>query len=435
MNVPINCITFSTLNEDIQNAEATLLLFFIHVHWKGSHLLYAHQKWLVRSCSHMAKWLRISTRHLHSLLTLLQEKGYLTKIIKKWYGKRFLFLSINESALQGMSLYISVKAIQSLHTMLGSISRLLVFCRIAFSCFNTSICHEGKKWSVLVREQLAEFTNSSIRTIDRILSFLTRSGFVLRKKFGWKGRPFSHFRLGKLFTEAVDNPVDNLNLPPFLSHGPRAICSVSIKNKEKDSIINRNKRRLKRDKFDEISGRLSHVQEKYLKVALKKTIIKNKIKKEEGVLLNQLKFSITHPAQRKGITSFKHAVCRFMRLIRLGKWNTPYGYKETLREPPRRLMNAILKIQKAKAIPKRSLVKSCNAFEIKRKALLTSLQPRLPAPTEKLIIPSLTPSIKPVVKVEPEKPLSFTISCAAKKLLLENKKKKLLLALEERIAR
>ena len=81
--------------------------------------------------------------------------------------------------------------------------------------------------------------------------------------------------------------------------------------------------------LDTIGDELTHRQSKYLDGAIKNTVDRKNLKISDTTELKEwLKFSILEATQRKSITSFKHAVSSFMKILADGRYNMPIGFSK-----------------------------------------------------------------------------------------------------------
>ena len=124
-------------------------------------------------------------------------------------------------------------------------------------------------------------------------------------------------------------PSCNFCVPP-----PAEPTSYSLNNTytDDDGYINNNTTQsdIILNNIDTIGQDLSKRQSAYLLAAIKNVAAKAMADVEE--MFCWIKFAILNPCQRRGISTFRHAVNRFMKLLREKKLTMPFGYKKYTEE-------------------------------------------------------------------------------------------------------
>lgn len=378
---PVNFNKLEQLNKIVGNIEEALILAKIKFHQFATKLSKSGVPVIARSRKDISSWFNLSQRKTDRCLSSLSNKGLLNKSVGLFYGKRKLFLSVPNHI---NDVPINIKLLDFLVDQTGSLEAALVFSRIAFTCALTSpdiTCYQdGISFSYLKKTVLAEFVQVSIRTLDKLLNELEDNGFILKKNLIAHGKRQMHFHipalklkeLKKTFLhsfkedqkyfqestlsnkqgmdlkgkyEVVDNYIDdqtvscqNCRLEPA-----KMQTSIKVRTTKKETINNTTDSLSKysgrttqtkatkdsdiSSSFTKISNELTRRQKSYLEGALKKVVERHKIKiSDPNSLLDQLTFAITHPQQRRGISSFTHAVSRFMKILAQGNWRTPIGF-------------------------------------------------------------------------------------------------------------
>ena len=124
-------------------------------------------------------------------------------------------------------------------------------------------------------------------------------------------------------------PSCNFCVPP-----PAEPTSYSLNNTYTDDYVYINNNTKQCDiilnNIDDIGQDLSKRQRAYLLAAIKSTL--KKVNGNAQEIFGWIKFSILNPCQRTGITTFTHAVNRFVKLLREKKLTMPFGYKKYTEE-------------------------------------------------------------------------------------------------------
>ena len=366
---PINFEAFGQVNRITENMEATLLFSKIKFHQVNSVIESGGKTWIIRSRKQLAEWFQFTEKKIDALLSLLDEKGLVQKIVRLWHGKKALMLHASTEVL---NVPIHHQKFSSLVEYIGNIHSTIIFSKIAFHFNNSQINHENKKWCSIKKEILANWAGISIRKLDGIIEELIKSGVLLKKNFIWYGKRQIHFHIPNFAKEVIyehiseavkqsaipvattlvmPSSVNTINdivdtnvvkeegrgeaekTSPYtficLSPSAKIGKSIGIRSNIKKTKNNSGHNLLTERKSDItlINSKLTYQQEKYLEGALRKTLTTSQISvTNQSELLDELKFSVSNIDQHKGITSFHHAVSRCMKIIAQNNWKTPIGF-------------------------------------------------------------------------------------------------------------
>ena len=366
---PINFEAFGKVNRITENMEATLLFSKIKFHQVNSVIESDGKTWIIRSRKQLAEWFQFTEKKVDALLSLLDEKGLVQKVVRLWHGKKALML---HASTEIMAIPIHHQKFSSLVECIGNIHSTIIFSKIAFHFNNSQISHEHKKWCSIKKEVLASWTGVSIRKLDRIIEELVKNGILLKKNFIWYGKRQLHFHIPNFAQEVLYdriseikkqngipvatsqilpstvNPINNIINPnPVKKEGrgevkkalPYAFNCLSPSAKTGKSIrIRSNIKKTNNNTANDLSNqrksditlinfKLTYQQEKYLEGALRNTLRRSQVKvSNQPGLLEELKFSVINIEQHKGITSFHHVVSRYMKIIAQNNWKTPIGF-------------------------------------------------------------------------------------------------------------
>ena len=332
---PVNFKYFSKINEVTRDLDSSLLFAKLKFHQVNSKLKKGGRTWIVRSREQMAAWFGFSLSKVDNILSSLESQGLLEKKVSLWYGERRTFLSVSD---QSNPVPVNMQSLEALTQISGSLRAALVFSRIAFAFANTTISHGEKKWCCIKREDLSKWSGLSVRTIDSILNALDKKSLLIRGKFSWGGRVQSHFHIPESIIQMVKKCSDRKKEEKMAELLEVTNSTVSSKNcrswpaKMTGSLRLRSKRKETSNNrsdiiFDRIGNKLSDRQDSYLRKALNRVIEKKQIRVSNPIeVLQQIRFSITNPQQHKGISSFRHALSRCLKILNDGNWRDPIGF-------------------------------------------------------------------------------------------------------------
>jgi len=334
---PLHFGALKSLQAKIQDIEASLLLSRLKFHENISTIQFKGHIWIVHTRKKIAAWFGWGVNKVDRLLDFLEKKGVLETITRLWGGKKNRFIRIQQE-IEHVPAHFKHLAILTDYT--GSLKTALLFAKIAFAFNQTKIKHEHKKWCMLSRETLATYLGVSEPNIDRRLKHLVKKGVLIKKCF--------HFHRYKQLHFHIPDPVIQLLIEAFKDapHKPTPEKVIHNQNdeihviKKGVSTIYRNKIKKYNNtkgsatskydkgniKLDKIQKELTPRQKKYLESAILNTKERKKLNIHLKDLLAEMEYSILSEPQRKGVQTFRHAVCRFMRILGNKKWCTPFGF-------------------------------------------------------------------------------------------------------------
>lgn len=333
---------FAEINEYTRDLDESLLFGDILFQLSNTTLIKDGKKEIARQRSQLAKRLDMSISTIQRKLKSLKEYSLISISLRKWFGKKRMFISSEKD----IHFSINITKLHFLNEYTDDTK-----CSIALSYFAYQLmqsdCHTryGKDWCYVPKADLAKLLVASEMTAHQTVKKLETTGLIDRKgQYGgeaaflvrinptklaeisaeWEVREekYAAEKKAKAEAKAAKNAVQNLEKSSNLelSINNRDIDTIYIKNNNIDiteSSIN----------FEQTGYELSSQQRKYLDVALERTVLNAKVPLIDFSLLKQeVNFAIESIGHRKGTLSFKHAVNRFMLLIRNGDWKTPFGY-------------------------------------------------------------------------------------------------------------
>lgn len=341
-------INFSRFNEilDVTSSvdEAIMFSRFIY-HNKFTKLTKNGKKTIARSRSEITKWFGFSKRKVDSTIQSLSSAGLIEKLVSTWYGKKALFISTSDSFSDSP---VNFKLLDLLIGEIGCYMQSIIFSKILYMNANSKITQEGEKWCSLRKADLANWLGISIRSLDKHLQGLIANGYILKKNYVRHERRVSHFRVGHMVIKSIVSKLTHVDKNKDVPTTSCKICrkqpaktplstKVRTNSKKQNNITGDyqetsksfNKKEISVVTLSEINGELNPRQIAYMKSALMRTQQKFNLKiSNPQELISQLKYSLVNKQQIKRVSTFQHAVSRFMKIISSGNWRTPYGYKK-----------------------------------------------------------------------------------------------------------
>ena len=361
---PINFIALNKLTESVKDLDAILLFSKIKFHEMHSKLTLKNgMKCITRTREVMAKWFDFGLGKLDRLLKILEKKGLIEIQKRLWYGKKQLFIATTQEESYAA---INTKVFTLLTEETGCLKASVLFARIAFAMRNTKITHAGQKWCCLTREDIATLLSTSLRTADAVIQKLVTKKLILAQNLVFKKKRRLHFSipeeiLNTLSQKAIaimneikpekQGRVEPKEAKPEIevshSHSCRFFEGEPAKNEvpiilSTNSLKENNNTVASHDEqkkvtvnhhdcsdinLNTINDKLNERQLLFLQSSLKRTIQRERLTiTNEKELFEELQYSILNPQQRRGVSSFKHAVSRCMELLRQRTWRTPFGF-------------------------------------------------------------------------------------------------------------
>ncbi len=353
--------TFEKYLSQIKNIEYLAVLSRIQYHCKNSKINKSGKIWFTRKKSELAEWFGLSNAKITSILFNLKELGLIECANFKFKGIKQLHVSIKDLE----TIYIGFEALEKVISVTGNLKTAFLYLKILYGFNNSKIEHDGKKWVAKSREELATWSNISLRTLDKCITHLEELGLLLKRTYKWQGAPICHFHIIEEAVETIFTsmtaPTKTINLKKiektqtdsaistsvdkkeasFFTPLNNEICTVdsakselpyiketNLKNPIKktnntDEPVNNS---ISQKEAGDMSFVFSNREEGYLKGALSNLIQRDKVKiSSPKELLEQVKFSVSNWV-RDNKMSFSHAVNRACMIIKSGNWHTPMGF-------------------------------------------------------------------------------------------------------------
>lgn len=199
---------------------------------------------------------------------------------------------------------------------------------------------DGKIWWQLDVERIANQFNTSERTAFRNLNKLLDLGLLIKRRVGLKTYYAINDEMYKTIAdehqELLINKRPKFDFVSEFTDTPELSSINNTSPGEREIYINNNTRDsdIILNNLDSIGKDLNKRQIAYLLAAIKTTMQKfgRRTIGEMQNVFGWIKFSILNPCQRKGTTNFKHAVNRFIKLLRERKLTMPFGYNKYTEE-------------------------------------------------------------------------------------------------------
>lgn len=324
---PVNFKVFDSINKKTKDLEATILFSKLTFINQKSKIIKLGKKWVVLSREQIASWFGFGIKKVDKYLNLLEKLNLIEKHCSLWYGKKKLFISIID---MHSVVPINFKLLDLLVTELGNIKLALVFTKIAYAFANTKIIHDHKKWCCLNKELLTKWSNLSLRTLDRIIDELIKRSFILKKKFSWNNKTQSHFHVPEfviqVFKQAANKSIKESQ--KCLTEKSQIDTKRSAK---KELSINKETNKKKNNNINFLEKNSTEVDslKETIRLRVKFLIDKKEVRISSPTeIIEQIHFSITNNEQHKNIESIKHKMNRCFKILKDGRWTTPYGFNK-----------------------------------------------------------------------------------------------------------
>ena len=336
--IPFNFSEIDKITEKTKNFKASVYYAAIRFMQEETKLCPDGIKTIARARSQLADLIGKSPAQIDRMNKILIGCGMLIKKVGLWKGLKRLFLSARKEDEAA----VCIKKLQILNRYTGGDEESYLLSYIAYRMNKSNILENNKVWCTFTRKNIADRLGISERTVDRLInSLLNKKLIETDNKLHFK-KWQTHFTINlDLYNQIVAEVKEAF--PPkeesikkeanhhFVGTGTdKSITSIRIDN---DLLVKNNNTHsqpwdssiINLNKIGE--GGLTKRQEAFLFAAFSKTIEKHKLTPaNKPGLLEEFKYHILNPAQRKGVDTFKHAVNRCMKLFRDGKWGKPFGF-------------------------------------------------------------------------------------------------------------
>lgn len=344
-NIPLNISIFNELLKITGDLKSTLIFARIAFAFANTKILNKNTRWCCIKKEVLAKWAIISVRSLDKILNKLIRKGLLIKKNFIWKDKiqthfhippfviTLIYSNINSlcktsekepftnkrsDAAQFQKKIISSETTVATHFNDNNNSAISE--KLKQDILNTGVIPTENK-SILV-EQPEKLNIEEIKDTTSVSSAKT---IILPANLSQ--------------TKSIQNKSKkNTSVSGHNCLIKTANLSTSIykRSKEKEKNNTRSNSWLSTEKsfsnesdiiFNTIGKQLTKRQIAYLEGAVRKTIARSKILISSPYeFFEELKFSIIENQQRIGVTEFRHAVSRFMKIVANNNWHTPIGF-------------------------------------------------------------------------------------------------------------
>lgn len=361
--IPFNFSQLEAVNQQTGDIDTTLLYAALRFQIDKSKLLSHGTRTIARTREQLASFLRLTPGKIDKRVKRLEKLNFIRKTVGTWYCKKRLFISKKEGAPE---IEVHFRKLLFLNQYTGDSKASLLWARIAFALNKSLITHENTHWCNLKRKTIAKLLCVSLRTVDSIIDDLEQKGLIISQNFVCRSKRQLHFTIPASLYEKIETelaqwleqydtqspkkpiqkePEGKINQPESLvtKGADHDFCREEPAKTEKSIRLNSSfqysnntitSKKTKKEKYDTSDITLNHINEEltyrqlcFLRVAFKKTIEKAQLTvTNEEEVFEEIKFSILNPAQRKGVSSFKHAVSRCMQLLRQHTWRTPFGF-------------------------------------------------------------------------------------------------------------
>jgi hypothetical protein len=349
---PVNFAGLNVLRGKTQNLESAFLLAKLKFHEENTKLTKSGKRCISRSRAKITSWFKFSPRKTDALLLSLVEKDLITKRSSMWYGKKQLFISVNDAVDTAP---INMKLLDTIIEITGSLKEAILLSKIAFGCANTKIFHDGLAWHAATREALSSYLEISERTLDLFTKNLVKKDLILKKNFIHNGKRQAHYHIKEEAIRFVQEQLKANDLHRSIKEKTvptkqtvsckicrvepaKTLISIRIRTNSKKTI-NTTPRSIQDDRegrlakkrsdidFSHESNKFSERALRYLHGALKNTLARTKRKNINYVsLFEEMLYAIQKLLMQNKVQNFKHAVSRCMKIFTDGNWTRSFGF-------------------------------------------------------------------------------------------------------------
>lgn len=278
---------------------------------------------------------------LRKMIKILTKIGVITPIItsnSKGYKRTTIKVSCTEKSFFDYNKICILRK----HTNDDELSLLYSFIAYKLTAYGKLEHHswleviDGQVWWQLDIKRIAEQFSISERTAFRRINKIRALELLDKKVIGKKTYyTINQKKYEKISTDYEEYLFNKKSKCDFVSDftDRQALSSINNTSTDDHKDINNNNTidsDVNLNNLDDIGKDLNKRQSAYLLAAIKKTL--KKVNGNAELIFSWIKFSILNPCQRQGVTKFKHAVNRFMQLLRERKLMEPFGYKKHTEE-------------------------------------------------------------------------------------------------------
>lgn len=249
-----------------------------------------------------------------------------------WNGKKRMRISCNKDYELGLN----TRKLELMTKYTGGNKQSVMLAYFAYWTEKMPLTRKDGLWCMVPRNKVAELigVESKTKTVDVFMKALVEKGIIkyeVRRLF--RQRQFK-VKINDDFYNKIVAELNEIEIAFNLSKQAKTGVSIKVNNDPKVDIINNNIRQdAEANSNPQVKQGgtiiLSKKEQNYLWGAVKNTLPRCKgVKWELKSLMSQLRYVLSSPEQRKGTTSFAHAVNRAMFLIREGLWKQPFGYEK-----------------------------------------------------------------------------------------------------------
>ena len=326
----------AVINKYTQDIDTSILFGAVRYQIGKTKIVKEGKNLIIRTRRKLADYIGCSLSKIDSVIKNLKELSLIGITLGLWYGKKRMFINCKEE----INFKINVKKLTFMNAYTGSTQASLMLSYFAYEIGKDIKTSYGPGWGRVPKKDIAKLLMVSIRTAHRIANTLEHKGFIdLKGQYCGVACFVVRIKQDKYddFSAAWDKQTEEEKAAQILvnrdkittSINNRYINTVEIKNNNIENAPSVSKIENGDVNFSQSVLKLSNKELGYAKAAVERTILAAKVAVDDiQTLWGQVKFALSTPQHRKGTQNFKHAVNRFMLLIRSGVWRAPFGYEK-----------------------------------------------------------------------------------------------------------
>lgn len=285
---------------------------------------------IARSKGQLAAAMGCSKTVITARLQKLKELGLIDWVVGMWYGKKRLFLSCRED----LDLKLNIKKIEFMNKYTGSTKASIMLSYFAYELEKGYFIRRGVPWIMRARKEVAKNLQIDGRTADGLIKDLVSKGLIQYEgTYRFACRQYCVHINEDFYNKMVyewEAIVEKDKLDKLKAESTKA--ALSNNNSDLDSVEIKDNNIAKSESgiiSNQDACKLTNQELRYAKAAVERTVLRAKVAIGDiNRLWQEVKFALLTPQHRKGTQNFKHAVNRFMLLIRTGGWKMPFGYEK-----------------------------------------------------------------------------------------------------------
>jgi hypothetical protein len=330
----VNFKQLAVVNDVVGDIDASLLFGAIKYQVSNTKIVRGADRVIARTRRQLANYLNCSLKSIDRKLEQLKSMSLIQTVLGMWYGKKRMFVRCKED----IKFSVNIRKLQFLNSYTGGNKASVALSYFAYM-ISLGKPNAQKGWCSVPKLELANLLGLTLKGAYAIVIALEQKGLIVRTP-----RHLRHYvtinsaKYDELMAEWERIEHEAKHKKETIKSHKRTILTTSINNRDINTveIINNNTNNVDYLEntggdvnFNQDESKLNKRQLAYAKAAVERTVLKAKVAVGDiKTLWSQVHFALSTPEHRQGTQNFKHAVNRFMLLIRSGGWRMPFGYEK-----------------------------------------------------------------------------------------------------------